>query len=264
MFEFLRNSKMDSNNFFANRSGVPLGSYKRNQFGATVMGPISIPKLYNGKNRSFFLFAYEGLRERSAANQQTTVPTALQRAGDFSQTFNGGGQLVQIFDPTTTVQSGSVRSREAFVGNLIPASRVNPVSRNLMGFYPQPNRQGDGAAGTNNWVSAGSAQVDINKWESKWDQVINDGNRFFLRVSRRKMLRNPTLFLPDEIAVANGGAFQPTGFDWSGFRLHLDGQPDPTSQCPRRAQPNAAVLEAAQLRLRPGQPRHAELHPRRG
>ena len=209
LFEFLRNSKMDSNNFFANRSGVPLGSYKRNQFGATVMGPISIPKLYNGKNRSFFLFAYEGLRERSAANQQTTVPTALQRAGDFSQTFNGGGQLVQIFDPTTTVQSGSVRSREAFVGNLIPASRVNPVSRNLMGFYPQPNRQGDGAAGTNNWVSAGSAQVDINKWESKWDQVINDGNRFFLRVSRRKMLRNPTLFLPDEIAVANGGAFQP-------------------------------------------------------
>ncbi len=72
-FEFLRNSKLDANNFFANRADIPLGSFKRNQFGATLGGPIYIPKLYDGRNKSFFFFAYEGLRQREAAVQTATA-----------------------------------------------------------------------------------------------------------------------------------------------------------------------------------------------
>ncbi len=208
LFVFLRNSRLDSNDFFANRNGIPLGSFKRNQFGATISGPVSIPKVYDGRNRSFFLAAFEGLRERSAANEQTTVPTPLQRAGDFSQTFTAG-RLVQIYDPITTARSGNAWTRQPFPGNIIPTSRINPVSANLMKFYPQPNRPGDASTGTNNWAVPGTSKYDINKWEAKWDQVVNDNNRFFLRFSRRKLIRDPTIFFPSEIAVANGGSFQP-------------------------------------------------------
>src|SRR5438552_1882044 len=86
-FEFLRNSYFDANNFFANRAGRQLASFKRNQFGATIGGPLWIPKLYNGRNKTFFFFIYEGQRVLQARLDQETVPTELERSGDFSRTL---------------------------------------------------------------------------------------------------------------------------------------------------------------------------------
>ncbi len=94
VYEFLRNSKMDANNFFANRNGVPLASFKRNQFGGTFGGPV-LP------NRLFFFFSYEGLRQRALQSRTDTVPTQAQRNGDFSQTFRrvrGQCVPVQLYD----------------------------------------------------------------------------------------------------------------------------------------------------------------------
>src|SRR5207248_4192247 len=88
IFEFLRNSNLDANDFFANSVGAALPSFKRSQFGATVSGPVYLPRVYNGRNRTFFLFSFEALRQSSANTLTTTVPTALQRAGNFSQTRN--------------------------------------------------------------------------------------------------------------------------------------------------------------------------------
>jgi hypothetical protein len=88
-FEFLRNSALDANTYFANQSGTPLPSFKRSQFGGSLSGPVIFPKLYNGKNKTFFLFSYEGLRQGTESETTTTVPTALQRTGDFSQTLAG-------------------------------------------------------------------------------------------------------------------------------------------------------------------------------
>ena len=209
-FEFVRNSSLDSNNFFANRNGVPLGSFKRNQFGATVGGPVSIPKLFDGRDKSFFFFGYEGLRERRAATQTATVPSALQRDGDFSETLNSRGGLIRIFDPLTTREAaGGGFERDAFQGNAIPASRIANVSRNVVGYYPQANRPGAQYTGVNNWITAGSDPLDVNKWEVKYDQVVNDDQRFFFRVSRRKFDDNPLIVFPDDIAIANGGRFAP-------------------------------------------------------
>src|SRR5215469_738686 len=112
-YEFLRNSGLDANTFFANRNGTPLGSFKRSQFGGTVGGPIAIPKLYNGKDKTFFFVGYEGLRQSTAANFTTTVPTAAERTGDFSQLTNGGKPVI-IYDPSTTVASGSGFVRSPF------------------------------------------------------------------------------------------------------------------------------------------------------
>jgi hypothetical protein len=94
-FEFLRNSNLDANGFFANRNGTPLPNFKRNQFGATLGGPVELPKLYRGRDKTFFFFGYEGLRQGSANNLNTVVPTLAQRTGDFSKTLNAAGQQVR-------------------------------------------------------------------------------------------------------------------------------------------------------------------------
>ena len=220
-FEFLRNSRLDANNFFANRSGVPLGSFKRNQFGATAGGPVYLPKIYNGRDKSFFFFGFEGLRERLAATETATVPTALQRTGDFSRTLNAAGGLVQIYDPVTTrAAAGGGFVSSPFAGNIIPRSRIATVASNVVKFYPQPNQEGARFTGANNWIASGRNPLDINKWEVKYDQVVNAAQRFFFRVSRRLYTDDPLILFPDEIAVANGGAFQPqnsigAAFDYS-------------------------------------------------
>jgi hypothetical protein len=208
-FEFLRNSDLDSNNFFSNRNGVGLPNFKRNQFGGSVGGPLSIPKLYSAKDKTFFFVAYEGLRQGSASTTTTTVPTALQRAGNFSQTFNAAGQLVTIYDPTTTVASGSGYVRSPFPGNIIPASSINPVGANIVKYYPLPNQPGAAFSGVNNYYSAGTAVVNSNTVDAKADENINDRNRFFFRYSQRNLQQPPVLKFPAADRIAQGGNYQP-------------------------------------------------------
>jgi hypothetical protein len=136
---FLRNSVLDANGFNANRSRIPRQSLKRNQFGGTFGGPVLIPKLYNGKNKTFYFGAYEGLRERAAASFLGTVPTERERAGDYSASRDVNGALFVIFDPRTTRldpdrPAGTTRYlRDAFAGNVIPAGQLNAVGRVLPG-----------------------------------------------------------------------------------------------------------------------------------
>ncbi|HTM47356.1 MAG TPA: TonB-dependent receptor [Bryobacteraceae bacterium] len=209
VYEFLRNSKLDANGYFANQRGLERTNFKRNQFGAAVGGPVLIPKLYNGRNRTFFFADYEGLRERSQSNLTNTVPTELQRAGDFSKTVNSAGALVNIYDPATTTRSGAAFVRTAFPGNVIPGSRIDPVARNVVKYYPLPNRPPDNAGGTNNLALPGSQPTNSNSFDIKGDENINDQNRFFLRVSHRNYdLGLPRRF-PSDIEVAEGGSYQP-------------------------------------------------------
>jgi hypothetical protein len=123
-FEFLRNSVLDANSFFANQRNVPLASFKRNQFGGQLSGPII-------RNKLFFLVSYEGLRERSFTERTTTVPTLLQRSGDFSQTRANATQLITIYDPFSTRPNpnGTGSIRDPFPGNIIPADRIDPVAQ---------------------------------------------------------------------------------------------------------------------------------------
>src|SRR5262245_1955197 len=101
-FEYLRNSVLDANGFNANKSGKPKNHLERNQFGYSVGGPVLLPRIYTGRNRTFFFTSYEGLRETAAGNYVGTVPTARERQGDFSQTLDAGGNLITIYDPATT------------------------------------------------------------------------------------------------------------------------------------------------------------------
>jgi hypothetical protein len=124
-FEFLRNAKLDAKNYF-DRPGDPIPPFKRNQFGGTFSGPVLIPKLYNGKDKLFFMFNYEGLRERKALTQSGTLPPAAYRAGDLSSLLPG----TQIRDPI---------ARQPIPGNIFPQSQIHPTSRKVLSdFYPLP------------------------------------------------------------------------------------------------------------------------------
>jgi hypothetical protein len=196
-YDFLRNSLMDANDYFANSKGQSLASFKRNQFGGVFNGPIR-------KNRTFFLVSLEDKRQRSFSNTTQTVPTALQRTGDFSQTYASSGKLITIFDPMTTRASGSSYIRDAFAGNVIPASRILTVSKNVLGYTPQANTQGNSITNAQNFYSQGSAQSDINSYDFRVDHNFNDRERVYARYSHRSTVDSPAVLLPSDITIAEG------------------------------------------------------------
>src|SRR5689334_10816017 len=103
-YDFVRNEKFDANNFFNNGRGIARPIYKQNDFGASAGGPVWIPKIYNGKNRTFFFWSYEAFRNRDGANGNvSTVPTAEMYDGDFHNWVNASGVMYPIYDPTTQV-----------------------------------------------------------------------------------------------------------------------------------------------------------------
>jgi hypothetical protein len=187
LHEFLRNSVLDANGFNANRARQDKPSFKRNQFGFTVGGPVWLPKLYNGRNRTFFFVGYEGLRERSLANFTGSVPTDPERRGDFSRTLDANGALIRIFDPRTTRldpdrPAGTTRYiRDAFPGNMVPAAQLNPISRNLLPYYPMPNQPGRGLSNFDNYFIAAANSLDSDRLDLRIDHQINSRHLAFFR-----------------------------------------------------------------------------------
>ena len=185
--EFLRNSQLDANGFNANRAGQAKPSFKRNQFGFTLGGPIHVPKLYNGRNRTFFFFAYEGLRERSLSNFTGSVPTDLESRGNFAQSFDTSGAQIRIFDPRSTRldpdrPAGTTRYiRDQFPGNVIPANQLSPVGSGLVKFYPAPNQKGRGASNIDNYFIASANSLDSDRVDFRIDHQLASRHSTFFR-----------------------------------------------------------------------------------
>jgi len=196
LFEFLRNSRLDSNNFFNNQRGVRLATFQRNQFGGVVGGPVLIPRLINGRNKLFFFFSYEGLRQSQQAAAIFTVPTAAERRGDFSQTTRvQGGQCrpVGVFDPfSTTAAPGGGFTRAQFPGNVIPASRLDRTGSLAVSYYPVPNAAGDACSAANNYASSAASRNDIDQIDFRIDYNPSEKNRFFFRGSPGRRIREFT------------------------------------------------------------------------
>lgn len=178
--DFLRNSALDANNFFSNRAGTPRGSYKRNQYGGTVGGPIK-------RNNAFFFVSYESLIERPADTRTDTVPTAQQAAGDFSnsfQTVSGKCQPVQIFDPRSTrANPNGGFIRDPFPGNKIPASALDAVGSKAVSYYPLPNIAGAPCTGSNNFFSTMTSPYTTHQIDSKVDWSPTEKDRAFVGLS---------------------------------------------------------------------------------
>jgi hypothetical protein len=186
LFEFLRNSALGANDFFNNLAGNPKVAFRMNQFGGSIGAPVELPKLYSGKNRMFFFFNYEGTRWRRGAVFTTTVPTAAERAGDFSHDVTNTGQLITIYDPVSTVTDPAHPGsyiRTAFPNNIIPANRINTVGKNITAYYPAPNTAGTGLSAINNYVSNAGGAVNKNQFNGRIDHQVTPRDKIFARFS---------------------------------------------------------------------------------
>jgi hypothetical protein len=171
LFEFFKNDKLNANGYSRNAVGIARPKYKNNTFGFRVDGPVVIPKLFDGRNKLFWMVSLEGLRERNPQTQLWTVPTAAQRAGDFSQLVTNANQQIAIFDPLT----GPVRQQ--FPGNRIPQSRLNPVAARTLGFFPLPNRVSESPDGQNNYLFINSSRNEYDQWLGKMDYIWSPKSR---------------------------------------------------------------------------------------
>ena len=205
-YEFFRNRVLDANGFFANAAGRPKAVYIYNVFGGTLGGPVQLPRLYDGKDKTFFFFGYEGLRQRNGVSTLTTLPTPAQRAGDFSGTKNSAGQVINIYDPLTTTATGTnTYTRSPFAGNRIPDNRMDPVSRKLLTFYPAANLPGDPVTGVNNFFTSAGATNLADQYNGRVDQVFAR-HRLFGRYSYNNAERGAANFFGNDF-----GGVNPTG-----------------------------------------------------
>ncbi|MGE0105312.1 MAG: carboxypeptidase regulatory-like domain-containing protein [Blastocatellales bacterium] len=200
VYEFVRNDILSANDFFLNRTNLTANpsrdkdrdgkadrdALRYNRYGFTVGGPVYLPRfgtggspLWSGKNKSFFFFSFEGLKDTFPEPAQFTVPTAKMRQGDFSELLPG----IVIYDPATARAEGSRVRRDPFPGNIIPQNRLSPIALNYLRYYPLPNQPGD-AQQRNNFISGQPRTDDFDSESFRFDQTISEKQRFFLRYSR--------------------------------------------------------------------------------
>jgi len=197
-YEFVRDSKFDARNFFQKQRGEKLSDFSRHQFGGALGGPIQPDKM-------FFLGSFEGLRESAFASSTLTVPTELERQGDFSRSFAANGQLIRIFNPfTTRANPAGGFIRDQFPDNKIPRELWDPVALNVLRYYPKPNQPGDPITGRNNYVATGSADLNTNNTDVRVDRNFRTNGRGFMRYSHRFVETAPLQAFPDELAIAEG------------------------------------------------------------
>jgi hypothetical protein len=203
-FDFIRNNAFDARGFF----NVVRPIYRQHDFGATLGGPVRIPKLYNGKDRTFFFFSYEGFRNRKGgATSAVALPPAEFYAGDLrnavSRTQNRDGTYIRysVFDPATTRFDGKNYVRDPFPDNLVPQNRFDPIAKKLAAVMQstlKPLRT-DVVPGTpqywlENYYQSGTSINPNNKYSVKVDHSLNDVNRlsFYFGYSKREAVPGPT------------------------------------------------------------------------
>ena len=169
--EYVRNNIFDAVATQTNQSSIRATQHQWNDFSTLVSGPVV-------KDKLFFSSWYEGFRERIPFPVTTTVPSELERAGDFSDTRNASGQLIVIYDPFSTVAAGSGYTRTAFADNKIPGSMQSTISKNLMNFFPHANTAGVAYTRVNNYIATPNiGKYGYNAWYSKFDYVWNPNHR---------------------------------------------------------------------------------------
>ena len=169
IFYYVRNNVIDARSFF----DVEKLKLNRHQYGATFHGPVRLPKLYDGRNKTFFMFSWESYKQLVGTTSIAHVPSVLERTGDLSQSFSITGQPLKVNDP--------LNANAQFPGNVIPLSRFHPSAIKLLAYYPLPNR----ADRRNNFITA---QNDHDTWDSfivKADHRFNNSNSITYRYQIR-------------------------------------------------------------------------------
>lgn len=183
----------------------------RNEFGASVGGPIVLPKLYDGRDKTFFFFAYERYSNRQMSNELVYVPTQAMRNGDFSGLINSQGQLQVLYDSNTT--NPITFTRQAFPNNQVPMSRLSPLAKTLYAITPLPSGP---TAQANPLVSSNYTAAGINNTTRptitiRLDHAVDENNRLYLRYNSINSTTTTLRNYPNQNAGAIAGAGLPAG-----------------------------------------------------
>ena len=220
LYEFYQPTNINANTYFGKRNGQPTPSFHYNQYGLTVGGPVFIPKVYDGRDKLFFFFAWEGLKNKSPSTQTLTVPTAAERTGDFSALLaagcpaglyndptkaaalcNASGKNTspypdpyQLYNPYAATGTSSSFSRAAILNNQltsIPNFTVNPVAAAYLKLYPLPNIAG-APADANNYVSNAPSIDTYNNEFGRLDYNLSSRDHIFgdFRHNYRTQIKN--------------------------------------------------------------------------
>ena len=189
--------------FFANRSIFDLRTgpvnnekidrlwpyTKTNRYRASAGAPVYIPGLYDGRDRTFWMFGYDNLFRIRPEGAYFTVPTAEQRNGDFSALLNVGKQY-QLYDPATiTVAPGGRTIRQPIPGNIIPSNRIDSMAKKLLGYYPLPNEVGT-VDGRNNFSDPQARTIEYNSQMARMDHSFSQRHRLYGSLSWSYLLES--------------------------------------------------------------------------
>src|SRR6187402_263511 len=226
VYDIFRNEALDANTYFNNgRKSLCLAaattatdaaacqnlyrrpSNKQNDYGLSLGGPVVIPHLYNGRQRSFFFFSWEQFRQNTGGPVTSTVPTTAMRNGDFSALLTSSvigtnpcdGTPVyngQIFDPASTRTVNGVLCRTAFPGNVIQPGRITSIARNYLNYYPVPQT----SSTFNNYTINQPYPITNTTYTIRIDHNISENNKFFSSWTARQNTsqKNPRT-LPDPV-----------------------------------------------------------------
>ena len=193
-FEFIQGNQLDANDFFNNLSGTPVPSFKQNNFGGSLGGPVDIPHLYKGTDKTFFFLNYEGIRSRQGASNRGLVPSAAQLQGNladdsagtgiypsgstFCNANPGSGKCVNVIDPTTG---------NPFPGNIIPngtngPNRIDPFVQKWAPFWVAPNvavTPGQATVPIYNVINSPDIRNDMNQFNTRLDHALSSKDNLF-------------------------------------------------------------------------------------
>ncbi len=210
LFETARNNYFGIARARQNPSNFAAPHLVRNEFGGSVGGPIVIPKLYNGKNKSFFFFAYERFSLRQDSSQLVRVPTQAMRNGDFSGLVNSAGILQQLYDPATTQSAANNYARQPFPNNQIPLNRMSPLAKTLYAATPLPTSTDNPLINANLNDTNKTVQT-VPNINTRVDHVFNENNRVYLRYTDIRQFQQALRNYPSASPANIDGGGLPAG-----------------------------------------------------
>ncbi len=189
-YEFLRNSALDANDFFLNSANQPIPSFQQNNFGGSFGGPVRIPRLYNGHDKTFFFLNYEGLRSRRGLSSGTALlPSRAQLAGNLADDSAGTG-IFPTSSPFCQANAGSPKclnvtdpaTGQPFPGNVIPTTALDPVAQKWLAFTPVPNvaiAPGQAQPALFNYSASPKNRNDFNQFNVRVDHALTGKDQIF-------------------------------------------------------------------------------------
>lgn len=201
-WEFNQPNTLAANDFFNNQAGKPRPVTHLNQYGVTAGGPVIIPKVFNGRNKLFWFFAFEGMKDAQPNPYITTVPTAAERTGDFSQILSA--DKTQLYDPHTAGKSGTTITRQPLLNNQIPqvAPYVSSVAQAYLKFVPMPNVASQKADGLNNFAVSPNTPDNFSNELGRLDYNMTDRSRLYFDIRHTDYLQTKNNYF-DNIATGS-------------------------------------------------------------